>query len=77
MAYTCADQALALRHVEEGAQRIADLRLCIADSKKRSHPTALFERALDTILVTHELMKDHLVAIEAALAASDVPPISN
>jgi len=76
MAYTRADLDLASRHVAEGAERIADLRLHIALEHERGHSTAIYERALTTMLVTQELMEVHLLAIEASLARSGTPPHS-
>lgn len=67
MAYSEADRALAFRHVLEGEERVARQREAIGERRAKGWPIGQAKAALDTMLVTLELMRDHLVQIEADL----------
>ena len=54
------DRALALRHVADGERRVARQRTVIEERQRRGWPTGSSEKVLATMLVTLDLMRDHL-----------------
>ncbi|MGH6993386.1 MAG: hypothetical protein ACRED8_01460 [Caulobacteraceae bacterium] len=68
MPYSTGDLEMARRHVAEGEQRIGRQQALIERLDAGGHPTGVAHELLDALEDVIELMRAHLIAIEADLS---------